>query len=53
MLQEASRTGDVRVIPWETTIGYNLWSYCESDHDEYLLLALTNGNSGCGSIYFA
>lgn len=28
ILQEASDIGDIRIVPYETTIGYDLWSYC-------------------------
>ncbi|OAQ91617.1 Met-10 [Purpureocillium lilacinum] len=29
ILQEASREGDIKVVPFEVTIGYELWSYLD------------------------
>jgi tRNA (guanine37-N1)-methyltransferase len=30
VLKAAVRTGEAKVIPWELTLGYEYWNYCES-----------------------
>lgn len=32
ILQEASKIGDVKVIPYDVEIGYDLWSYSMFSH---------------------
>ncbi|PNY23930.1 tRNA (guanine(37)-N1)-methyltransferase [Tolypocladium capitatum] len=52
-LREASRLGDLEVVPFDVTIGYELWSYCNAEQRIHRRDDADMHRSGCHEVCIA